>query len=651
MSTTQIEERAGSNGGIFGIDTSRKPSKSKFDLSRKNNTTVDIGGIYPIDVFQCVPGDSFKISVNYQLDAFPMVVPPMTNYKVVTHWYYCRYKDLWKGAETYLTKGRSGTIELEKPKMTFKRLNGSSATRCNVPSLSGNECELTAPMGLPSYLSRFINAYTGSNPSGSDFGNYLPYALASKSLNKPERLSNAMLYLMYQKIYRDNYCPINLMQNNKIWFPDDISGDEWRLNYDGSNLVDGCFVPSGQTVPAVADRKADFVPSSDSVNGDTCVHLGMLRYDTYDIDAFVSAKPFITRGLQETAGMDITGLSATTSLDFTPALASTSDTPSKFFTGGTSSTEGAMSFLGVDKNANALYGLGVSSNSFNTGSSGHPVNQTVHLATALAKVTASTTFGSGARANLTANNLRNMLAYSVFKEINSQTNGNYRSTVRAHFGVSPNGDDFEPKYIGGTSDFIQFSQILQTSATTESSAQGNPAGIGQIRSKGYVGDFFADDYGYIMGVMIIRPEVNYTQGQDRIDSEFSPDQEYWPEFAELGYQPILNKEVYWSGDAEKDDDLFGWQTRYYYLKSRPNIATGLMALDSNTDSIASAYTQSREFNDTPKLSNQFVSMSPANTRRDMLAYPKQPMFRLQCATELSAVRALPYSCQPNTFGF
>lgn len=621
MANTQIEERVGSNGGIFSIDTSRKPDKSRFNLSRKNNTTVDVGGIYVVDVFNTIPGDSFNINVTYQLDAFPMVVPPMTNYKVVTHWYWCRYKDLWKGAETYITKGRSGTIELEKPKMTFEPLNGTSGNRCVVPSLGSNECVLTSPMGLPSYISRFINAYTGSNPTGSDYGNYLPYALASKSLNKPPRVANAMVYLMYQKIYRDNYAPINLLQGNKIWYPDDISGDEWRLNYDGSNLVDGCFVPSSRPVPDAAERRADFVPSADPIDGDTVVNLGMLRYDVYDIDPFISAKPFITRGVEQSAGIDITGAS----LNFDDTVLASSSYPVNtydniYVTNNLSPDDGGYFLTG-------MHSGGYLKKALNSG-----------------KIV-------GAKASLTANNLRNMLAYSVFREINSQTNGNYGSTVKAHFGVRPKGDDFEPKYIGGTSDYVQFSQILQTSATTGDSAQGNPAGVGQVRSKGFVGKIDCDDYGYIMGVMIIRPEVNYIQGVDRFDFEFSSDQEYWPEFAELGYQPILNKEVYWSGNSDVDDDLFGWQTRYYYLKSRQNVSTGLMALDSRTDSIASAYTQSREFKSTPKLSAQFVSMSPSNTRRDMLAYPQQPMFRLQFASEIDAVRPLPYSCQPNTFGF
>ena len=49
MAMTQLDERSGSNGGIFSIDTTRKPDKSAFNYSRKNNTTVDVGGIYVVD--------------------------------------------------------------------------------------------------------------------------------------------------------------------------------------------------------------------------------------------------------------------------------------------------------------------------------------------------------------------------------------------------------------------------------------------------------------------------------------------------------------------------------------------------------------------------------------------------------------------------
>ena len=149
MSTTQLQERAGTDSGIFGLKTQRHPDQSKFDLSRKLLTTIDIGGIYPIDVIPTIPNDKFKLSCRYQIDSFPLVVPPMTNYKVVTHWYYCRYQDLWKGAETYITKGRSGNIELKKPSFMPDRWYNTGHADDVLIANKPSPCFLDTPMSLP----------------------------------------------------------------------------------------------------------------------------------------------------------------------------------------------------------------------------------------------------------------------------------------------------------------------------------------------------------------------------------------------------------------------------------------------------------------------------------------------------------------------
>ena len=629
MSTTQLQERAGTDSGIFGLKTQRHPDQSKFDLSRKLLTTIDIGGIYPIDVIPTIPNDKFKLSCRYQIDSFPLVVPPMTNYKVITHWYYCRYQDLWKGAETYITKGRSGNIELKKPSFIpdYSYNIGGPAGMFKIDDAPDANI-LQSPMGLPSFISGIVTSY-----AGTDGSNYLPYCKAGSSLvRKPHRVC-ALPYLMYQKIYRDNYAPINLLQDNKVWYPDDISGDDWRFDYDAGNLVRDCFVPSGHIINSGITHHCNFVPHASGDTKDTVVSLTMLRYDTFDVDEFTSAKPFITRGSVPNLNVDITGMSAT--LDF-------SDTFHYF-----EDTAPIITNTKIPKVIPGVNGVGYFTFDTDSNVTNHDY---VEYATKALNRGAINISGS-ASASMTANNLRNMLAFSVFKEINAMTNGNYNSTIGAHYGIPTKHEDFEPRYIGGTVDYIQFSQVLQTSASTADSKQGNQAGIGSVTSGGFIGDFTADDYGYIMGVMIIRPEVSYTQGIEKFDSALDADSEYWPEFASLGYQPILNKEVYFSNNSSVDDDLFGWQTRAYELKTRRNINRGLMSLPSSTDSIASAYSQAREFSSLPKLSAQFVSMSPQNIRRDFLAYPKQPAFKLQFASDVTAIRTVPYNTQPNTFGF
>lgn len=634
MSTTQLQERTGTDSGIFGLNTKKNPPRSKFDLSRKLFTTLDIGGIYPVDVIPTLPGDDFELSCRYQVDTFPLAVPPMTNYKVVTHWYYCSLMDLWKGAETYVTKGRSGAIEMTKPSHSVKRKSSEAGYR--VPSID-QDITLDSPMSLTSFLSGNIGHYSGTMPDADDKANFLPYCVSSARAVRPVHNVNSSLYLMYQKIYRDNYCPINLLQNNKVWFPDDISSDDWRIASDGSNLTeDGLFVPVGYSMPS--NKICDFVPSSSGENADTVVNLNMLRYDTFDVDQFTSARPFLSRGVSpDIENIDISGLAI--NLDWSGLDAGNYDIMDTV-------APDYMPSVGRSQGK-----LGMRTYQGSSGDSQHPQYR-YHMESLYNYFKdIQPTLSGTVKASVTANNLRNMIAYSVFQEINAQTNGNYNSTIAAHFGITPRHAEFEPQYIGGTVDYIQFSQVLQTSASTSDSKLGSPAGVGNVQSNGFIGKFKSPDYGYIMGVMIIRPEVSYNQGVEYHDRVLDSDSEYWPDFAELGFQPITNKEIYFSDNPDVDNDLFGWQTRAHDLKTRININRGLMSLPSDVDSIASAYSQSREFKSLPKLSAQFVTMSSNNVRRDFLAYPRQPAFKLQFASEVQAVRPIPYNCQPNTFGF
>lgn len=97
--------------------------------------------------------------------------------------------------------------------------------------------------------------------------------------------------------------------------------------------------------------------------------------------------------------------------------------------------------------------------------------------------------------------------------------------------------------------------------------------------------------------------------------------------------------------------MLGYSRRWSHLIARSNRVGGLFALPSETDSLFSAYTQAFEFTETPLLSNQFVTLSPENVRRDMFAYFNQPMFKIQIASRVTGRRPIPYDVHPNTFGF
>lgn len=627
MAQTQLNEKLGSSSSPFQADIGYNPKSSAFDLGFKLSSTIDIGCWTPVDVIPVVPGDKFKISARYLLDTFPLEVPPMTNYKVITHYYYNSWHSLWDGAETFVTKGRNNNINLEKPSASY-----TEEYECDHTITNGKRHSLSSPMGLSCML--------GLPPvtcQGASHTNYLPFTDVSgtkgtdyfdSGLNHVDKV-NALIPFMYQKIYRANYLPTNLTQDNKIWFPDNISNEEWRINFNSTNLSeDGFFVPIGSNLPDSGDEIANFVPISDSSNQykDNCVNIWQLRYGQYGDDYFTTAKPWLVRGEEQTIDVDVTGISGSIigNSDYVDVLSP--------------STSTNVSGLDVGVYQKRLYAS-------NGGDADYIKVASNDIASKL-----GINLNGSARATLTANTLRNLVAFSVKDEIDALTNGNYNSTIRAHFQKSPKHEEFEPQYIGGTVSMVNMSSIIQTSASTGSNPLGSNAGLGQSNAQGYIGEFSVPDHGYIMAVMCIVPEVTYSQGLDHMWFDLTPDSVFWPEYTELGFQPILNKEIYISGNQSVDDDLFGYQTRYAYMKARQNKVSGLLALPSQVDKVFSAYSQTRFFDSVPKLSTQFVTMSPDKIRRDFLAYPSQPAFRLQFATDLSSIRPLPYRSIPNRFG-
>lgn len=671
MPQTQINEKFGSSGIPFDSTQEYHPKSSRFDLSRFTRTTMDLGGIYPIDCIETVPNASYDLDLRYILNTFPLSVPPMTSYKIRTHYYYIDMESLWTGADSFYTKGRDDSVILNKPS-----IKGSFATHVYKDSSDFNRAQdgvyLSSPGSLMSYLGFKPRKFGGASYAR----NFLPCVPAAdaNSIQDTATLSkfSAMQFLAYQKIYRANYLSPNLMQANKVWFPDDISNNSWRFDMAASNLDSetGHFVPSNIVLPAESNRQACFVPKVGTKNAqgqyvdqDNCINLMQLRYGMFDNDRFINAKPWLVRGTETNLPTDVTGLSIDLAGKAGESLSGEVDVRCNSFdqenaigyyaTGGVggfyplSRTITPQGHWYVNKFGSLPEGQDMqdymSNVSLSSGSYDIPSSSIAGLLNA--SLVGTPTVG------LTANKLRTLMAVSIKAEIDALTNGSYNSRIKAQFGRSPDHKDFEPRYIGGTVDYLNFEAITQTSSGTSDSPLGMQAGLGASQSNGHICHFESKDFGYIMGVMIISPETTYSDGAEHQFFDLNQDSVFWPIYAELGFEPITNKEIKVTGNASSDDDLFGYSTRYSWMKTRFNRVTGMFNLPPDSDLLFSAYSQTRIFADVPKLSQEFVTMSPYNLRRDFLKFPSLPAFRVQIASDVSAVLPLPYASTPNRFGF
>lgn len=177
------------------------------------------------------------------------------------------------------------------------------------------------------------------------------------------------------------------------------------------------------------------------------------------------------------------------------------------------------------------------------------------------------------------------------------------------FGVeSPDSRLGRPEYIHGVGGSVVISEVLNTTGPLgegAGAAQGTMAGHG-IAAGGYKkrGSYYCQEHGILMSIMSVRPTTAYQQGIPRmfLKSDALNDY-YWPQFAHIGEQAILNKEI--QVEATNPDNVFGYTPRYSEYKYAPNRVAGdfMDTLDY--------WHLGRIFTGDVNLSDQFIACDPS----------------------------------------
>lgn len=243
---------------------------------------------------------------------------------------------------------------------------------------------------------------------------------------------------------------------------------------------------------------------------------------------------------------------------------------------------------------------------------------------------------SGATA-ATINSLRQAFQLQRYYEKDARGGTRYIEKIKSHFGVtSPDARLQRPEYLGGHSDRININPVVQTSSTDSTSPQGNLSafGVSGARYHGFSKSFV--EHGYIIGLANVRADLTYQQGLNRMWSRKTVLDFYWPSFAHLGEQAVLNKEIYAQGTS-KDDEVFGYQERYGEYRYKPSMITGKFR--STYAQSLDAWHFSQKFENLPTLSNQFIQDNPPISR--CLAVPSEPHFLMDAFFNLKCVRPMP----------
>lgn len=340
-------------------------------------------------------------------------------------------------------------------------------------------------------------------------------------------------------------------------------------------------------------------------DGSTRVSRTLLRVD-WQKDYFTTARPWPQKGPQVTIPVDMAD-AGQPSLSFTGRV--TNDdvsgvpvltppvSPSVYGGSFTASVNFATGYSGDSYAGKLSYpNPNTEQTQFFTGMSGLKLTDP--------SVSGSITYvpGQGGIGSIDISSLREAMSLQRFEEHRALFGSRYEDYLR-YLGVRPQDARLQmPEYLGGTSQTIQFSEVLQTGGDGPVGALFGH-GISAMRSRRV--RRFIPEHGYIMSLLYVRPIPVYTQGIDRLWSRTTKE-DYWQrEFEHIGQQEVLNKEIFADGSSD-DNGVFGYQNRYDEYRRGVNSVAGEFRTTQDFWHMA------RIFASRPALNGDFVQSNPTD---------------------------------------
>lgn len=195
--------------------------------------------------------------------------------------------------------------------------------------------------------------------------------------------------------------------------------------------------------------------------------------------------------------------------------------------------------------------------------------------------------------------IREAFALQSYAEARQNWGENYVDYLR-YIGIRPSDARLQrPEYLGGGTQSIGFSEVLNTSNTNTGEMVGH--GIAAIQSNRY--QRFFEEHGWVITMMSVRPRSIYVNSLPRKFSRVDMEDWYQMELANIGDQEILNKEVYSAHTTP--DGTFGYSPRYDEYRKEDSRVSAEMRNSTNYD-----WHMGRIFGSDPALNQSFIECSP-----------------------------------------
>ena len=205
---------------------------------------------------------------------------------------------------------------------------------------------------------------------------------------------------------------------------------------------------------------------------------------------------------------------------------------------------------------------------------------------------------------ISINDLRMAFQVQKFMERSARGGARYIELIKSMFGVtSPDARLQRSEYLGGHRVPINIHQIVNTTETV-STPLGN-TGAMSVTSDVH-NDFIHSftEHGYVIGICCVRYKHSYPQGMDRMWSRSTKFDFYFPVFANIGEQPIRNREIYFSNLTGDQFNVFGYQEAWADYRYKPNRVMGEMR--PNINNTLASWHLSDSYTSQPILSKAWI---------------------------------------------
>lgn len=218
----------------------------------------------------------------------------------------------------------------------------------------------------------------------------------------------------------------------------------------------------------------------------------------------------------------------------------------------------------------------------------------------------------GGAASATINSLRLAFATQRLYEKNARGGTRYREIIRSHFNtISPDARQQVPELLSYNSINININQVVQNSETA-TTPQGTQTAYALTADSDNSFTKSFTEHGMVIGLMCARHKHTYQQGIPRCFSRKTKFDYYWPVFANLGEQPVLNKEIYADG-SDTDNEVFGYQEAWAEYRYHPDTVTAEMR--SSYPQSLDVWHLADEYSQLPALSPTWIQEGKASVDR------------------------------------